>query len=59
MYIYIYIYIYFLFFFFTLMTYIGHGPFSHLFDVLFIPAARPDTTWKVLYMGNDFFMAGC
>ena len=26
---------------------VGHGPFSHMFDSLFIPFARPDTDWKV------------
>ncbi|XP_073233759.1 deoxynucleoside triphosphate triphosphohydrolase SAMHD1-like [Porites lutea] len=25
---------------------LGHGPFSHMFDSLFIPFARPDTDWK-------------
>ncbi|XP_067053701.1 deoxynucleoside triphosphate triphosphohydrolase SAMHD1-like isoform X1 [Acropora muricata] len=25
---------------------LGHGPFSHMFDALFIPAARPGVTWK-------------
>lgn len=25
----------------------GHGPFSHMFDGMFIPKARPDITWKV------------
>ncbi|CAH3139336.1 unnamed protein product [Porites lobata] len=25
---------------------LGHGPFSHMFDSLFIPFARPDTNWK-------------
>ena len=25
----------------------GHGPFSHMFDALFIPKVLPDTTWKV------------
>ena len=25
----------------------GHGPFSHLFDSMFIPAVRPGTHWKV------------
>lgn len=51
---------------FSLMTYIGHGPFSHMFDKRFIPEARrgiPEarrgTKWKVLYVGNDFFVAVC
>ena len=26
---------------------LGHGPFSHMFDALFIPTARPDSGWKV------------
>ena len=30
-----------------LFLFIGHGPFSHLFDTLFIPTARSDSTWKV------------
>uniref|UniRef100_A0A8C5EN92 SAM domain and HD domain 1 n=1 Tax=Gouania willdenowi TaxID=441366 RepID=A0A8C5EN92_GOUWI len=25
---------------------LGHGPFSHVFDSLFIPRALPDITWK-------------
>ncbi|TKS77698.1 Deoxynucleoside triphosphate triphosphohydrolase SAMHD1 [Collichthys lucidus] len=25
---------------------LGHGPFSHMFDGMFIPKARPGTTWK-------------
>ena len=27
---------------------LGHGPFSHMFDGLFIPKARPEVKWKVL-----------
>ena len=26
---------------------LGHGPFSHMFDGLFIPQARPGSKWKV------------
>lgn len=26
----------------------GHGPFSHMFDGMFIPKARPAITWKVI-----------
>ncbi len=29
------------------LCYLGHGPFSHMFDALFIPAVRPDSDWKV------------
>uniref|UniRef100_A0AAQ5ZFC7 Deoxynucleoside triphosphate triphosphohydrolase SAMHD1 n=1 Tax=Amphiprion ocellaris TaxID=80972 RepID=A0AAQ5ZFC7_AMPOC len=25
---------------------LGHGPFSHMFDVMFIPKARPEIKWK-------------
>ena len=25
----------------------GHGPFSHLFDSMFIPRACPGSSWKV------------
>uniref|UniRef100_A0AAV2LXC0 Deoxynucleoside triphosphate triphosphohydrolase SAMHD1 n=1 Tax=Knipowitschia caucasica TaxID=637954 RepID=A0AAV2LXC0_KNICA len=25
---------------------LGHGPFSHMFDGIFIPKARPQVTWK-------------
>lgn len=25
---------------------LGHGPFSHMFDAMFIPAARPNSEWK-------------
>ena len=31
----------------VLIIFIGHGPFSHMFDALFIPTARPDSDWKV------------
>ena len=26
---------------------LGHGPFSHLFDVQFIPSVNKGSTWKV------------
>lgn len=33
---------------FVLLTCIpGHGPFSHMFDGMFIPKARPEVNWKV------------
>ena len=30
----------------------GHGPFSHLFDDLFIPVVRPNRKWKVCTSEN-------
>lgn len=37
---------------------VGHGPFSHMFDGKFIPAARPDYKWKVVWaflLHQDYF----
>jgi hypothetical protein len=31
----------------NLYIFAGHGPFSHMFDAQFIPAARPGSYWKV------------
>jgi hypothetical protein len=28
-------------------SFAGHGPFSHMFDAQFIPAARPESKWTV------------
>ena len=28
-------------------VFIGHGPFSHMFDGMFIPHMRPGKKWKV------------
>ena len=28
-------------------SFVGHGPFSHMFDTMFIPEARKDYDWKV------------
>ncbi|KAK3726835.1 hypothetical protein QZH41_016722 [Actinostola sp. cb2023] len=32
---------------------LGHGPFSHLFDLQFIPAARPGHQWKCSLMHEE------
>uniref|UniRef100_A0A3B3VH18 HD/PDEase domain-containing protein n=1 Tax=Poecilia latipinna TaxID=48699 RepID=A0A3B3VH18_9TELE len=29
---------------------LGHGPFSHMFDLMFIPKARPGYDWKPEYL---------
>lgn len=29
------------------LMFVGHGPFSHLFDSHFIPKVNPGTAWKV------------
>ncbi|KAJ7374853.1 SAM domain and HD [Desmophyllum pertusum] len=34
---------------------LGHGPFSHMFDALFIPTARPDSGWKHEYASVKMF----
>ncbi|XP_034028467.1 deoxynucleoside triphosphate triphosphohydrolase SAMHD1 [Thalassophryne amazonica] len=34
---------------------LGHGPFSHLFDGLFIPKARRDITWRHEQASLDMF----
>ncbi|XP_062248546.1 deoxynucleoside triphosphate triphosphohydrolase SAMHD1-like isoform X2 [Platichthys flesus] len=34
---------------------LGHGPFSHMFDRSFIPAARPGLTWKHEKASLDMF----
>ncbi|XP_052400802.1 deoxynucleoside triphosphate triphosphohydrolase SAMHD1-like [Carassius gibelio] len=33
----------------------GHGPFSHLFDGMFIPEVRPELTWKHEQASVDMF----
>ncbi|CAJ1085055.1 deoxynucleoside triphosphate triphosphohydrolase SAMHD1 [Xyrichtys novacula] len=34
---------------------LGHGPFSHMFDGMFIPRARPGITWKHETASLDMF----
>ncbi|XP_038069887.1 deoxynucleoside triphosphate triphosphohydrolase SAMHD1-like isoform X2 [Patiria miniata] len=34
---------------------LGHGPFSHMFDQLFIPAVRPDSNWTHEKASMDMF----
>ncbi|XP_031698232.1 deoxynucleoside triphosphate triphosphohydrolase SAMHD1-like [Anarrhichthys ocellatus] len=34
---------------------LGHGPFSHMFDGMFIPKARPGITWKHEKASLDMF----
>uniref|UniRef100_A0A8P4JUV9 HD domain-containing protein n=1 Tax=Dicentrarchus labrax TaxID=13489 RepID=A0A8P4JUV9_DICLA len=34
---------------------LGHGPFSHLFDAMFIPRARPGTEWRHETASLDMF----
>ncbi|XP_056279077.1 deoxynucleoside triphosphate triphosphohydrolase SAMHD1 isoform X2 [Pseudoliparis swirei] len=34
---------------------LGHGPFSHMFDNMFIPKARPGITWKHEKASLDMF----
>ncbi|XP_041375532.1 deoxynucleoside triphosphate triphosphohydrolase SAMHD1-like [Gigantopelta aegis] len=34
---------------------LGHGPFSHMFDRVFIPNTRPDVTWTHETASVDFF----
>ncbi|KAM9350985.1 deoxynucleoside triphosphate triphosphohydrolase SAMHD1-like [Symphorus nematophorus] len=34
---------------------LGHGPFSHMFDSIFIPKVRPDKKWKHENASRDMF----
>lgn len=33
----------------------GHGPFSHMFDGMFLPKARPEKSWKVRTCAKSLF----
>ncbi|XP_008412919.2 deoxynucleoside triphosphate triphosphohydrolase SAMHD1-like [Poecilia reticulata] len=34
---------------------LGHGPFSHMLDIMFIPKARPGYNWRVFKLYNMFY----